>query len=392
MSEAKEQPIEDQKPLDAIWDIDEVSFDESFGLTTGDADPVLGNLKIEEPAAIKEEEIEETKAESKEVDIETPKEPEAKEEPVLPEFDPGQEQKKEEETDEDPMTLFAQELAKQDIIDVNEDFEPTEKGLIGAVNDTIDKKVQNEIDYFQKSLPQDGKALLRHLMDGGKVSTFVDTFSTPDISEIDITGDHEKNQKYVLSEFMRLRGDSDEDVQESLDMYEDNGVLEKQASKAKDRLSKYYDQQKQQLELRRKQEKENMEQQRVDVIDGITTKINDADNIKGFPITVKNKKELVAYMTIPNVKVEGQDGNPNYVTQFQADEMNASQDIDDFVLKAYLRMTNYDLDNLKKKAVSNFSKKFKKSLQDKKNLTDTPGVFGGNKRPDTGTGSASWEI
>ena len=56
-------------------------------------------------------------------------------------------------------------------------------------------------------------------------------------------------------------------------------------------------------------------------------------------------------------------------------------------------MTEYDLEGLKKKTVSNFSKKFKKSLRSKKDLTDTPGMFGGDKRPNIATGKgAEWSI
>lgn len=397
MSETNEQPTEDQKPLDAIWDIDEVSFDESFGLTTGDADPILGNLKVEETPEVKEETEKEVE-DNKEVDIETPTNEETeKEEIEVPEvsFDEeiiGATKETEEEVEGDPFTLFAEELAKQEIIDVGEDFEPSEKGLVEAVSGTIDKKVQEEIDFFQKSLPEDGKALLRHLMDGGQVNTFLETFSTPDISQMDVKGENGKNQKHVLYEFMKLRGDSQEDITEALEMYEDNGVLEKQAGKAKDRLLKYYDQQKEQLELRRNQDKESKDQQRKEIIENISTKINDSEVIKGFPLTAKSKKNLVNYMTIPNIKVDNEDGTHNFVTQFQADEINSSQDIDDFILKAYLRMTDYDLEGLKKKAVSNFSKKFKKSLQSKKELTDTPGLFGGNKRPNIATKGAEWSI
>ena len=394
MSETNEQPVEDQKPLDAIWDIDEVSFDESFGLSTGDADPVLGNLKVEEPVVEEpkgEEEVEDTK----EVDIETPlakelPEPEVefKEEDVVNE----QEETKDAETT-DPLELFAEELAKQDIIEIDDDFQPTEKGLLEAVNGTIDKRVQEEIDYFQKTLPEDGKSLLKHLMDGGQVNTFLETFSTPNISEMEVTGDNQSNQKHVLKEFMKLRGDSQEDINEALEMYEDNGVLERQATKAKGRLEKYYDQQKEQLELKRNQEKESRETQRKEVIDNISTTIQNSEHIKGFPLTTKSKKNLVSYMTEPNIKLNNEDGTQQYVTQFQADEMNASQDISDFILKAYLRMTDFNLDGLKKKAVSNFSKKFKKSLQNKKELTDTPGMFGGDKRPNIASSKgAEWSL
>ena len=81
-------------------------------------------------------------------------------------------------------------------------------------------------------------------------------------------------------------------------------------------------------------------------------------------------------MTIPTVKV-----GDDYVTQFQADEMKASNEVDDFILRAYLRMTDFDLTKVKSKTVSKYSSNLKEKLQNRKKKTDTAGSFGSNKKP-----------
>ena len=81
-----------------------------------------------------------------------------------------------------------------------------------------------------------------------------------------------------------------------------------------------------------------------------------------------------------NVKIEGAEG-PQYVTQFQADEMKAAQNLEDFVLKAYLRMTDFNLDGVKKRSKSDLTSKLRTQLQNKKSMTGTQSKFGGNKKP-----------
>jgi hypothetical protein len=61
--------------------------------------------------------------------------------------------------------------------------------------------------------------------------------------------------------------------------------------------------------------------------------------------------------------------------------MNASQDVDDFIVRAYLRMTNFSLDGVKKKSKSDLSSKLRTQLQHSKNRTGTQAKFGGNKKP-----------
>ena len=267
----------------------------------------------------------------------------------------------------------------------------TKAQLIDAVDGTIEQRIKEEIDLFQKGLPTEGKDLLRHIMNGGNITDFVNAYDTPDITSLDISGDNFQNQRIVLKEFLRLRGDSKEEVEETLSDYEDLGKLEKQARKAKARLENYHEDRKRDLAEKTRRDSQARETQRKEVLTQITDTITDSDTIKGFPLSRKRKKELLSYMTNANVRIETPNG-PQYVSQFQADEMKSSQNIDDFILKAYLRMTDYDLEGVKKKSKTDYTSSLRTHLQNKKSMTDTKANFGGNKKPGATKGSAVWDI
>jgi len=297
------------------------------------------------------------------------------------------------DTGENEFSVFAKMLAEKGVIDLNEEeFESSEQGLVDAVDGTIEQRIKEEIDLFQKGLPTEGKDLLRHIMNGGNITDFVTAYDTPDISSLDISGDNFQNQRAVLKEFLKLRGDSAEEVEETLNDYEDLGKLEKQATKAKARLENYHEDQKRALADKTQRDSQAREQQRKEVLGQITETISGSETIKGFPLSRKRKKELLSYMTNANVKIDGANG-AQYVSQFQADEMNASQNVEDFILKAYLRMTNYDLEGVKKQSKTDYTSKLRQTLQNKKDMTDTMAKVGGNKRPGTtGRTSATWDI
>lgn len=407
-----EKPITNANaPLDAMWDIDEGNLDDLITSNPNqDKDPVLGTLEVEsesddllglkedsKPGSDldidkKEEPAREEKEELPELDIDNFDTPEAESDEAEEEGE-GEKEKapKASEEEENEFSVFAKMLAEKELLDLNEEeFEATEEGLMDAFAGTIESRVKEELDLFQKGLPNEGKDLLRHLMSGGRVSDFVDAYSAPDVMSLRIDGDsNAANQKAVLKEFLKLRGDSDNEINETVQDYEDLGKLERQAAKAQERLAQYYESQKQNLAAQQERINIEREERRKEVITNIQDKVSDSAEIKGFPLSRKVKKDLLSYMTETTTKVEGQDG-PQYVTQFQADEMNASQDVDDFILRAYLRMTNFSLDGVKKKSKSDLSSKLRTQLQHSKSRTGTQAKFGGNKKTSGKTESSAW--
>jgi hypothetical protein len=398
-----EKPITNAAaPLDTMWDIDEGNFDDLITTNPNqEKDPVLGGLEI----ASESDDLLGLNDDSKkgsDLDLDKEEKEPAKEEEEDPELDienfdasepkeEGEEEEEEEtskvlkEGEENEFSVFAKMLAEKELLDINEDeFEATEEGLMDAFAGTIESRVKEELDLFQKGLPNEGKDLLRHLISGGRVSDFVDAYSAPDVMSLEVRGDSNtavSNQRAVLKEFLKLRGDNRNEIEETVQDYEDLGKLEKQAAKAQERLAHYYESQKQNLASQQQQINTQREARRKEVINNIQDKVSNSVEIRGFPLSRKVKKDLLSYMTETTSKVDGQNG-PQYVTKFQADEMTASQDVDDFILRAYLRMTNFNLDGVKQKSKSDLSSKLRDQLQHSKNRTGTQATFGGNKKPD----------
>jgi len=407
-----EKPItQKEEGLNQIWDIDEPSFDEALGTNT-DPDPVLGGLDLEteeskdEPTEQKEEELPEAiGADFDEENVDdTSKETETKEEDSdEPEFDPEVSTKEKSEDkpdvekevveDENEITTFAKMLAENELLDLEEGENANDvDALLDAFGKTLENRVSEEVELFQKGLPLEGRELLKHMMDGGNVRDFKEVYNSPDFNKVDVRGSNVNNQKWVISEFLKLRGDTQEEIVETLSDYEDLGNLEKQAQKAQVRLVQYDTHKKQELETKRAEEVKKKETQREEVLTNISTLVNDSADLKGFPLTRKAKKELLSYMTETNVKVDGSEG-AQYVTQFQADEMKAAQNLEDFVLKAYLRMTDFNLDGVKKRSKTDLTSKLRTQLQNKKSMTGTQGTFGGNKKPgQVAKDSSNWQI
>jgi hypothetical protein len=191
---------------------------------------------------------------------------------------------------------------------------------------------------------------------------------------------------------MKLRGDSETEIRENIELYEDNGILAKKAGLAKNKLVNYQDKQKQEFADKQVYAAQEKEKVRAEVVSNIQETIANSEEIKGVPLSKKAKKDLLSYMTVPSIKINDPSGGTQYVTQFQADEMKTSNDIDEFILKAYLRMTDYDMSSANKKSVTAFSSKLRNSLQNKKTMTDTKAMFGGNKKTTSSKSSSSWEL
>jgi hypothetical protein len=366
------KPITESKGDLEIWDIDDSALTENFLDThSGDAnDPVLGSLNLEDeepeekkPAKTddelnlsfdpKEEEEEEEEDESEEFDPgaigDIDDEGEDEEGEPVKKKEEAKDETKSEDAEENEFSVFASLLKENELLDVGEEFEPTLDGLVDAFSTTVESRVKEEIELFQRNLPEEGKDLLRHIIKGGAVAEFANVYSAPNVSALDIKGEKNiNNQREVLKQFLKLRGDSAEEAQETIQDYEDLGKMEKQAEKAQQRIAQYETSQKAQLAQKAEQDSLAKENKRAEVLKTIEDTVTTSTEIRGFPMSKKVKKDLMSYMTETSVKIDTPQG-PQYVTKFQADEMEAGKNVDDFILRAYLRMTDFDLKGVEKK-------------------------------------------
>lgn len=277
-------------------------------------------------------------------------------EPVIEEVEPEVVETEEvvEETEGNEFLGFAKFLSEEGVIDLEDTDEiKSEKDLIKVVDRTVNTKFEN----WKNSFPEDAQKFLQFVVDGGKPSDFHKYYYS-EASFEEFTVDTEEDQKYVITESLKLEGYTEEEIQDELTDAVDLGKLDKKAQVHLKKLQKYEKEQKKALleaqkayaeaeEARRKEEWKKFEE-------GLYSK----DTIAGFKFTKKMKDDTWEYMTKPVNKKTGQ-------TQYQID---SEQNEDSRYLYAYLMKNKFNKEALEEQVQTKQVSKLKAKLS---NYSDT---------------------
>tara|TARA_R110000868_G_scaffold63178_6_gene190425 strand:- start:5384 stop:6523 length:1140 start_codon:yes stop_codon:yes gene_type:complete len=249
---------------------------------------------------------------------------------------------------------FAKFLNEEGLIDLQDDdkFE-SEKDLAKAVERTI----KNGIASDRTKLPEDGQKFLEFLDGGGRPSDF-HKYYYGDSSFEDFDISSEENQKYVISEALKLEDYTQEEIDAELTDLEDLGKLDKKAETFLRKLQKVEKNQKDLLIQTQKAYAKEQEELRVKEWDDFRKGLFDKDTIGGFKMTPKMKEDTWAYMTKTVDKKTGE-------TQYQKD---SKENTEARYLFAYLLKNKWDMKALEKQVETRAVSKLKDKLS---NYTDT---------------------
>ena len=235
-------------------------------------------------------------------------------------------------------------------IDNEEDFKK-------AINKTIEKKVEEEFeDWFQSTFDEEARELVRKLAEGKKIS---------DLSlkeNYDLT--LERDQESLIRDYYRKINMDEEEIEENIAIYKDMDTMESKAKNLQPKLQKLLDKEEEKKKEREKEQNKEEELKRVEVLNNIKNKIIESAELKGYPLNEKDKNQLVDYITKADIKYKDPDtGKVIMITKYQKDEMERSKDMDVFLFKALQSMKGYDLSPVKKKAVTDNTKKVEENYK-----------------------------
>jgi len=322
-----EEKTEEKKPEEEI-----PSF-ENFGETPKKKEPKKEPKKEEEPKKEKKEE---------------PKKEEPKKEDE-PDFFVDPNENKSSDDDEKFFNVLAQGMKDKGVltsVDIPEDADLTEDGFVELYETEIDNRITETFEGFFEELDNDAKAFLKHKKDGGSTQSFFNVLKdssaipTGNLEEIPV-------QKLIAKHYLKTVEELDpEDVDDKITWLEETGKLEKYAEKYDKKLKTIASKQEKLLE---KQRKDNLKIQADNAkafVTDIKTTLKNTDNIMKFPITKIDKKELIDYITKPEVKV----GKNKFVTGLQDGLKNIMKDNKKLILLAKLIKSDFDVSNLEVKA------------------------------------------
>ena len=249
-----------------------------------------------------------------------------------------------EETEESGIKGYAKHLYEKGVIDfddTDEDFEDSEDGIEKLIN----KTVQNRINQWTQSLPEDYAKMLEFVQSGGTPKEFLDIYYG-DHSWETFDLESEDNQKLAVKESLKLAGESEEDIKDMIDEWEVNGTLEKRAKSAITKLQKHEKAQKEELVRIQKEQAEKQKQAQLEYWNNFKKELYEKEQISGFKLTPKVKDKLWDFMT----NVDKRTGKTAYEKAIESNK-------DSSYLFAYLAMNNFDSSKLEKQVETKVSNK-----------------------------------
>jgi len=178
------------------------------------------------------------------------------------------------------------------------DFEDSVDGLLEFTKGTADQMAQDQIETLFERFP-DVREYMNYRADGGDAKKYFQISSSEtDYSNLEVSSDDIKTQKAIVSQTLEDQGFSPEEIQETLEDYEDADILEKHASKALKRLQKKQESAKEKLITTQKEEAAKAAQENEARWKEISD-IVDNGSLNGLNVPQREKKKFFEWLAVP---------------------------------------------------------------------------------------------
>jgi hypothetical protein len=337
-----------------VKEVTEVPADDldTLGSDTGIVDLTPGN------SLEKETEAPENMDEEKEKEEEAPKEElsadnlEIQYKKEIPEGEVTEEELEESSEEEvSQIGVVANFLKEEGIVDFDsEEFEDTEEGFAKVIQNEISKGVEK----YKEDLEPLAKEFLTYIEKGGDPSKFVKATSDVDFSKIDVKmiDGKENLQKQLVAELMRKEGYSNDEIMADVQDFVDGGLIEKRAKRALNKLKDLQTKDRASLLANQEKEQEAKKEEYNTFLSSLKDDIESREEIAGFAINKKSKKDFYNYIT----KVDRKTGKTRLVSDSEADQ-------DSQLKMAWLYYNKFDFKHVEKKARTKATSSLRASLE-----------------------------
>ena len=222
-------------------------------------------------------------------------------------------------TDEDKeyeseiSTFFASELAKKLKLEVDEDDLKFE-----SVDDVLELMTEIVNENSKPTYASDEvEAYDEFVRNGGDLKDFYkEVYSGKlDVAAVDL--EKEYDQRAVVRENLLNQGYKEEKIKKMISRYEEAETLKEEAEDALELLTEFNEKKSQSLLVQQKKVADDARKQQQKFFEDVNTTIKSISDIRGFPITEKQKRELLQYAFAPE-----EDGFSKYQKEYRTDVMN----------------------------------------------------------------------
>jgi hypothetical protein len=274
-----------------------------------------------------------------------------------------EEEEGEEINDEDktPYQILMEDLVEKGVLFADEDkeYDVSEDGIQELLEDTVNARLGS---LFQEN--EELALLYDVVQNGGTIQDVMQIYGDVNYSELDMSD--AGTQEQVVIDYYTAKGLSEDRIARLIESSKDDGSFGNEVQEAYSALVNSQRAQMQEylnsLEEQKAQEEEYIREQMVT----LRQTINNIEEIQGFKMDKRTRDDFFNYMTAPT---------KNGMTRLQED----AQDYEKQLVMAFMYYTNFNSEDLERRATNNVADKLSKALKSQKDGNIRSGSSGSKR-------------
>ena len=267
------------------------------------------------------------------------------------------------EYDEDKTAyqILMEDLVEKGVLFADEDkeYDANEDGIEELLEDTVNSRVSSLFEENEQLA-----MLYDVVQNGGSIQDVMEIYGEVNYSELDMSD--EGTQEQVVIDYYTAKGISEDRIARLIDGSKDDGTFGNEVQEAYTALVNSQRAQMQEylnnLEQNKIDEQEYAREQMVT----LRQTINSIEEIQGFKMDKRTRDDFFSYMTQPT---------KNGMTRLQED----AQDYDKQLVMAFMYYTNFNSEDLQRRATTDVSDKLSKALKSQKDANIRSGSSGSKR-------------
>jgi hypothetical protein len=157
-----------------------------------------------------------------------------------------EEEEESEDTDLEPLKVFAAELQEKNLLNLPEDWDGNEETLFEAYEQTLEERALNMVKNAYKVEDPKVDGVLRFIKDGGNIEDYINLYSETNWVDVDIE-DEDNATALVKTYLSSVKNLEDDEVDALVEGYKEKGKIFNQASKIQADLKVFREKQEEEL-------------------------------------------------------------------------------------------------------------------------------------------------
>jgi transposase len=269
----------------------------------------------------------------------------------------------EEFSDEDktPYEILMEDLVEKGILfaDEEKEYDVNEDGIQELLEDTVNARISS---LFQEN--EELAMLYDVVQNGGSIQDVMQMYGEVNYSELDMSD--EGTQEQVVIDYYTSKGLSEDKIARLINNSKDDGSFVEEVKEAYGSLVNSQKAQMQEYLESLQQKKIEEEEYVVEQLATLRNTINSIEEIQGFKMDKRTRDDFFNYMTQPT---------KNGMTRLQED----AQDYEKQLVMAFMYYTNFNAEDMQKRATTNVADKLSKALKSQKDNNIRSGSSGSKR-------------